>query len=172
MRETTARQSDVDAKSVKLIAQEGATGDYQPGTVTFSARKGKSIDLAKLRAGLQATRLGKRTSSRVTYLEITATGQVVVASKELQMNVSGTTQQFLIGEDPKAGSKEGEKTALRRLREAADRGEKVISVTGRVQGWNGVFPAVLKALAEEEAKEPGKRKPPLLLVTGFEVAKE
>jgi hypothetical protein len=172
VRDATARQSDVDDKSVKLIAEEGATGSYQPGTVVFSAKKGKSIDLVKLRADLQATRLGKRTSSRVTYLEITATGQVVAADKELRLNVAGTAQVFLLWEDPKDRPKEAEKSAFRRLARAVERGEKVVSVTGRVRGWSGVFPAVLKELAEEQAKEPGKRGPSLLSVTDFEVARK
>jgi len=169
--EATARQSGVDDKSVKLTAKEGATGSYQPGTITFAARKGKSIDLAKLRADIQATRLGKRTSSAVTYLEITATGTVVEAGKELKLTVSGTKDQFLLGEDPQAKPAKGEKTALSRLREAVTKGEKVTGVTGRVEGWSGKWPDVLKALEAEEKKAPGKRKPSRLFVTGFEVAK-
>jgi hypothetical protein len=170
-REAAARQSGVDDKSVKLIG-EGEKARYQPGKVTFSAKKGKSVDLAKLRADIQETRLGKRTNSRVTYLEITATGKVAEAGKELQLTVGGTKQQFLLGEDPKAKPKEGEKTPLGRLREAVAKGKKVVSVTGRVQGWSGVWPAVLKELAAEEAKEPSKRKPTVLHVTDFEVARE
>jgi hypothetical protein len=170
-RGATARQSDVDGESVKLVV-EGDSGSYRPGKITFSAKNGKSISLDKLRANLQETRLGKRTSSRVTYLEITATGKVVEADKELRLEVGGTTQQFLLGEDPKVKLGEGEKTALHRLREAVAKGKKVISVTGRVQGWSGVFPTVLKELAAEQGKEPSKRKPPLLSVTDFEVAKE
>jgi hypothetical protein len=161
----------VDDKSVKLVA-EGEKARYQPGKITFVAKKGKSIDLGKLRADLQATRLGKRTSSRVTYLEITATGKVAEAGKELQLNVGGTKQQFLLGEDPKDKPKEGEKTPLGRLREAVAKGKKIISVTGRVQGWSGTWPTVLKELAAEEEKEPSKRKPSVLHVTDFEVAKE
>jgi hypothetical protein len=97
---------------------------------------------------------------------------VVAADKELRLNVAGTKQHFPLGEDPKAKPKEGEKTALARLREAVAKGEKVTSVTGRVQGWSGVFPAVLKELAEQEAKEPGLRKPAVLFVTDFEVARK
>jgi hypothetical protein len=169
-RDATARQSDVDDKSVKLVAE--GESRYSPGKITFSAKKGKSIDLDKLRADLQETRLGKRTSSRVTYLEITATGKVVEDGKELRLHVGGTKQQFLLGEDPKDKPKEGEKTPLARLRESVAKGKKVISVTGRVQGWSGVWPAVLKELAAEQEKEPSKRKPSVLHVTDFEVAKE
>jgi hypothetical protein len=167
-RDAAARQSGVDDKSVKLSADEGAKGSYQPGTITFAAKKGKSIDMAKLRADIQAMRLGKGTRSKVTYLEITATGEVTAKDKELRLDVAGTKERFLLGADPK--SKKGEKSALSRLREAVANGEKVTSVTGRVEGWSGTWPSVLKALEAEEKKEPGKRKPPRLFVTDFEVA--
>ena len=170
-RDATARQSDVDADSVKLSV-EGDSGSYLPGKITFAAKKGKSVDLNRLRADLQETRLGKRTSSKVVYLEITATGKVVEAGKELKLNVGGTTEQFVLGENPKDKPKKDEKTALARLREAVAKGKKVVSVTGRVQGWSGTWPTVLKELAAEQAKEPDKRKTPLLYVTDFEVAKE
>src|SRR5262249_4839880 len=154
-RTAAARQSGVDDKSVKLSADEGAKGSYQPGTITFAARKGKSIDLSRLRADIQATRLGKRTSSKVTYLEITATGQVAVKDKELWLDVAGTKERLLLGGDPTSKPKEGEKTAAGRLRDAVAKGEKVTSVTGRVEGWSGKWPDVLKALEAEEKKEPG-----------------
>jgi hypothetical protein len=170
-RDATARQSDVDAAKVLLVVEDGK-GSYRPGTITFAARKGKSIDLDQLRAELQKTRLGKGTRSEVTYLEITATGKVEEADKKLRLEVGGTTQQFELGEDPRVLPREGEKTALGRLREAVAKGEKVSSVTGRVQGWSGKWPAVLKELAAEQEKEPGKRKPSLLFVTDFEVARE
>ena len=171
-RDAAARQSGVDDKSVKLSAAEGAKGSYQPGTITFAARKGKSIDLARLRADIQETRLGKRTSSKVTYLEVAATGQVVASGKELLLKVAGTKEQFLLGENANAKPREGEKTALGRLRDAVGKGENVMSVTGRVEGWSGTWPAVLKALEAEEKKEPGKRKPARLFVKDFEVAKK
>ena len=171
-RDATARQSDVDDKSVKMVVEGKPGADYRPGKISFAAKKGKSIDLVELRADIQATRLGKGTDSEVTYLEITATGIVVEAGKELQLNVGGTKQQFLLGEDPKAKPKEGEKTPLGRLREAVAKGKKVISVTGRVQGWSGVWPRVLRELAAEQAKEPSKRKPAVFHVTDFEFAKE
>jgi hypothetical protein len=147
---------------------------YAVGTITFAAKKGKSIDLVKLRESIRATRLGGNTNSEVRYLEITAEGEVVVTGKETLLNVSGTKQQFLLGDDPKATAKEGEKTPYQRLREALAKGKKVASVTGRVQGWAGRWPVVLRELAAQpagDAGQPGKaapKKPTLLLVTDFQ----
>ena len=44
MRDTIARQSDVDKSSIKYEIEPG-TGKYRIGTITFAAMKGKSIDL-------------------------------------------------------------------------------------------------------------------------------
>jgi hypothetical protein len=153
-------------------------GRYRNGTITFAAAKGKSIDLQKIQKSLQDTRLGKGTGSGVNYLDITAQGEVVVADKETVLKVTGADQQFLLGDDPKAKPKEGEKTPYQRLTEALAKGKKIASVTGRVQGWSGRWPKVLRELAEKtekDAKESGKAtssEKTLLIVTEFEIAKE
>ena len=177
MHDTIARQSDVDKSSMKYEVEPG-TGKYRNGTITFSAAKGKSIDLQKIQKSLQATRLGKGTSSGVNYLDITAEGDVVVVDKETLLKVTGAEQQFLLGDDPKAKPKQGEKTPYQRLTEALAMGKKIANVTGRVQGWSGRWPAVLRELAEKtekDAKEPGKAPAnmrTLLVVQEFEIAKE
>jgi hypothetical protein len=174
VRDTIARQFDVDAKSIKYDIEPG-TGGYRNGTIAFAAKKGKSIDLQKIQESLQATRLGKRTRSGVNYLDITAEGKVAVEGKEAVLEVSGTGQRFVLGDEPKAKRKEGTKAPYQRLKEALARGERVTSVTGRVQGWNGVWPATLKALAERAAKEkegPPAKRATVLVVTGFQTAKE
>jgi hypothetical protein len=79
----------------------------------------------------------------VEYFEITALGAVEVRDKETLLTVSGTGQQFSLIESPSA------KGQLQKLLDALGRGEKVTSVTGRVQGWTGVFPVVLRELANE-----------------------
>jgi len=54
----------------------------------------------------------------------------------------------------------------------------VVSVTGRVQGWKGHFPAVLRELPGEstpgagDPRKPPVRRPPLLYVVGFEEAEK
>src|SRR5438045_1322208 len=76
------------------------------------------------------------------------------------LTVAGTGQKFDLGESASA------KDALPKLRAALARGDKIVSVTGRVQGWSGVFPAVMRGLAKAE----GTRSQ--LQVTGFEIAKK
>ena len=83
----------------------------------------------------------------VDYFEITALGAVEIRDKELLLTVSGTGQQFTLAEAP------GAKGQLQKLRDALGRGEKVTSVTGRVQGWNGRFPDVLRD-AGQRAGDP------------------
>jgi hypothetical protein len=160
-RDAIARQYDVDADSIKLNRFEGQTGGYQLGTIEFFAKKGKSIDLDKLDESIAATRLSGNTSMSIDYLEITAKGEVIERDKELVLKVSGTGQELVLSEGPTA---EG---GLRRLREAAARGDKVSTVTGRVPGWNGRFPVVLAAWAK--APDAQKRK---LAVVDFKVEKK
>lgn len=167
MRDTIARRSDVDKDSIKYDLEPG-TQRYRKATIHFAAKKGKSIDLKDLEANLRATRLGKGTRSGVGFLEITVVGELVGSEKETALKVAGTQQQFVLGDDPKAKPQDGKKTPYQRLQEAAKKGEKIVSVTGRVQGWDGVWPTVLKDLSKEPAQ--GERRT-VLVVTDFELAK-
>ncbi len=161
-RDAIARQFDVDKNAVKLVC-ETDSGQYRPGTVAFSAKKGKTIDLDQIEVSLRATRLSGGTSMSVTYLEVTAAGEAAADGKDVLLKGPGATRPFVLAEAPGDG-----KTAFRRLRDALERGEKVVSVTGRLEGWNNTFPVVLRALAAEE--QAGK--PRRLLVTDFQTAKE
>jgi hypothetical protein len=158
-RDAIARQYDVEKNSVTLTC-DSDKGGYRPGLITFQPRKGRSLDLDKMRESLTATRLSGGTNMRMDYLELTARGEVVVRDKQLLLKVSGTGEEFVLGDDP-AG-----KGALGRLRAAVDGGARVTSVTGRLQGWSGRFPDVLKAAAA--AAEKGQ--PRQLGVVGFEAA--
>jgi hypothetical protein len=160
-RDAIARQFDVDKNSVTLTCEPGK-GGYRPGLITFYAKKGKSIDLDKIRESIAATRLSGGTNMGMDYLEITARGEIAVSDKEVLLKVSGTDQQFVLGNDP------GKKGHLERLRQALKQGQKVTSITGRVQGWNGRFPDALRALAKTAAAQG----PMVLLVTEFEIGKE
>ena len=155
MRDTIARQSDVDKSSMKYEVEPG-TGKYRNATITFAAQRGKSVDLQKLHEAIRATRLGGQTRSAVNYLEITAEGEVVVVEKDMLLKVSGTAQQFMLGDDPKAKPREGTKTPYQRLTDALAKGAKITSVTGRVQGWSGRWPDALRELARESAKDEEK----------------
>ena len=154
-RDATARLYDVDADLVAL--------DKKAGTITFRAKKDRLVDLDMLHESIWATRLGTGTGMELKWLQVTAEGQAAVDKKgEIRMNVAGSDQYFLLAEDAGAKPKEGEKTPLQRLREALDKGEKVVSVTGRVDGWNGNF---VKFLAKLPAK------PRTIIVKEFQTAK-
>jgi hypothetical protein len=155
-----ARLDDVDKDSVKVEKTFGSEGP-----LAFSAAKGKSLDLEKIYEALKATRL-PRSGSKLIYLEITALGEVTVSDKVTLLKVSGTTQQFALGEDPDGELQGPEKGAFQRLQQSLVKGEKVVSVTGRVHGWSGHFPDVLKA------EKPAVKKPPLLIVTDFQTLKQ
>ena len=157
-RDAIARQYDVDANSVKLTppASELPKDGYPPGTIWFTAKKGKSIDLDKMNESIAATRLSGGTNMGMEYLEITARGEVVSRDKDLVLKVSGTGQEFVLADSPDA------KDALKRLRQAVE-SKKVTTVTGRVQGWSGRFPNVLQAWAKSAGQ------PRVLAVTDFEV---
>jgi hypothetical protein len=166
----------VNAKSVTVE-------NVYEGRVEFRAQEGKSLDLEKIYECLKETRMSGKPPGRVTaaqcrYLEITALGEVTAGEKELLLKVNGTGQQFRLGADPAVKVEAGEKSPLQRLQDALKRGEKVTGVTGRVHGWTGHFPAVLKEFpveVEKDPKNPDKppvRKPLLLYVTDFQTAKK
>jgi hypothetical protein len=159
-RDAISRQYDVEKNSITLTC-EGDKGAYRPGVITFHAKKGRSIDLDKMRESITASRLSGGTSMKMDYLEITATGNVQLEDKLAVLTVSGTGQKFDLSEDPSA------KGVLQKLRDGQTRGEKIVSVTGRVQGWSGVFPAVMKGLAKA-ADQPRMQ----LNLTGFEIGKK
>jgi hypothetical protein len=161
--------------SVKVEMTDG-------GRVVFAARQGRSLDLEKIYAALKETRLsGKppgKTGARILYLELTALGEVVNEGKELLLEVKGTRQVFRLGNDPSPRENSLEETAFERLKKALAQGRKVIGLTGRVKGWSGHFPAVLRQLPGDFAPDPRGpghppiRKAPLLYVVGFEEARK
>ncbi|MCI0743192.1 MAG: hypothetical protein L0Y72_29545 [Gemmataceae bacterium] len=158
-RDAIARLYDVDADSVRLEKLEDK-GQYQHGIIHFRAKKDKSIALDKLHESIWATRLSGGTNMRVDYVKITARGELSVRDNgELLLKVSNSGQTFVLGEDSQT-------KALARLRAQLSQGAKVANVTGRVQGWSGRFPDVLKSLGGDTGKQSAT-----LLVTDFELAK-
>jgi hypothetical protein len=151
-RDAIARQYDVDANVVVL--------DKKIGKITFQAKKGKLVDLDKLHESIWATRLGDNTGMALHRMEVTAKGEVVRGDLDPLLKVAGSKDYFVLKEDPSA--KPGEKTGFKKLLEALERGEKIVSVMGRLDGWTG-------NLTKLSAKLPGK--PRVILVQEFEIAK-
>jgi len=152
-RDATARLYDVDANLVVM--------DKQAGTIAFRARKGRLVDLDKLHESIWATRLGDGTGMQLKWMDVTVAGEVV-SDKEVRLKVSGGDQYFVLIDDASARPKPGEKTPLDRLREALERGDKTMRVTGRVDGWVG-------NLTQFSRKLPDK--PRRLVVATFEAVK-
>src|SRR5712691_10697440 len=96
-RDAIARQYDVDKNLVTLTCEPGK-GGYRPGLITFYPKKGKSLDLDKMRESITATRLSGKTSMGVVYLEITATGELSDDKQGPVLKVAGTGQQFVLGD--------------------------------------------------------------------------
>jgi hypothetical protein len=94
------------------------------------------------------------------WLDVTAVGEVVLEKGRAILRVEGADAVFELKEDP--GAKVNGRTAFAVLREAVERGQKKVSVTGRVDGWKGHFPPFLKTLP---------KKPRVLLVKEFSAAK-
>jgi hypothetical protein len=122
-RDATARLYDVDASSITM--------DKKAGVITFQAKKGRLVDLDRLHESIWATRLGDRTGMELRRLEVTVVGEVVFADNNVLLKVPGSDQHFVLGADSKAPA------ALGRLEEAVRKGEKVLRVTGQVEGWTG-----------------------------------
>src|SRR5688500_7500091 len=123
-RDAIARQYDVDRNRM-IYHCEDVPGGYKPGTITFTPKKGKTLDLRKIEESIRATRLSGNTSMSVTFFEITATGAAALDGQDLVFKVSGTGQQFVLKDADAKGDK---KSALQRLRAAVAGGAQVVSV--------------------------------------------
>ena len=161
-RDATARLYDVDEDSV-VYKKPKIRGKYDHGTIRFSTKKDRLVDLDKLHESIWATRLSGGTRSGLIRLDVTAVGDIVVNESETVLNVKGSDRQFVLIGDSEKPTRDGTKTAFRKLMESMGRGDKVVSVTGRVEGWNGGWPAVLRKLPA---------KPRRIVVTGFQIEKE
>lgn len=150
----------MDKDSVKLDADKGA--------LTFTAKKGQSLDPDALLDAIMKTTF----HAKLNHLEVKVLGRVVVGEKVALLKGTGGKQQFTLGPDPDAKPKDGEVTPFERLKKAVGKGDKVVSVTGRVNGWGGDF---RRSKKDEDPKPeaPAKPKgPPLLLVIDFEIEKK
>jgi hypothetical protein len=160
VRDAVARQVDVESESVKLTCESGEE-KYRPGNVTFQAKEGESINLGRIQELISATRLSGHTNMRVDYLEITVRGKLIVRDEDPVLQVSGAEQEFELAADDRELEKQ--------LREAAGRNERVVTVVGKVDGWNGRFPVVLRTLMKRYGTD-GKT-PILLVISDLKTAK-
>ena len=85
---------------------------------------------------------------------LAAVGEASVVDNEVRLKVTGSDQYFVLTD--------GAAAPLARLREALQRGEKIMRVTGRVDGWTG-------NLTQFSRKLPDK--PRRIVVSSFEVVK-
>jgi hypothetical protein len=157
-RDATARLYDVDRDSV-LLVKLNQSKRYDTGEITFKAKRGKLIDLDELHESIWATRLSGGTHSGLVGLEVTTVGTVEDSGSAIMLKPVGSDEYFLLGPSP-----QGEhKAAFDRLRSAARTGDSVVRVTGRLDGWAGRWPDVLRQLP------PSPRR---ILVIRFETQKD
>jgi hypothetical protein len=135
------------------------TDDYDHGTIVFRADEGKLINLDELHESIWATRLSGGTRSGLLKAEVTAVGEVVRQDGQLIVKVDGSPEHFILEEDPEIKPEDGELSPFHQLQEAVAGGGKVTKVSGRLEGWQGRWPAVLRE------KPPKPRK---ILVSSFE----
>ena len=130
MRDATARLYDVDEDSVMI--------NIQLGIISFSAKKGRFVDLDKLHESIWATRLSGKTGMILHWMDVTTEGEVVIEGKRTLLKLVGSEARFVLMEDTKA---KGGAETLAQLREQVGKGK--VRVTGRLDGWAGHFPPFL-----------------------------
>jgi len=140
-RDATARLYDVDDKSV-VYRKPSKKGKYDHGTIAFRATKGKLIDLDKLHESVWATRLSGGTSSGLVRLDVTAIGEVVADGNSVVLKATGSKKTFVLSAASSAKDGSVELIAFQKVKAAIGNGEQV-RITGRVDRWNGRWPAVL-----------------------------
>ena len=151
----------MDKDSVTLSC-ETDEGKYRPGKIEFRAKKGRSINLGRIQEAITATRLSGNTNMRVDYLKIAVRGKLIFRDKEPVLLVSGANQEFELAAD----DRELEKRLMQMMGPSAT----AVTVVGRVDGWNGRFPVVLRTLAKRYGTD-GKT-PILLVITSLETSKK
>jgi hypothetical protein len=95
------------------------------------------------------------------WLEVTTRGEVSLAGKDIELKTNGG-QIFALKENTKVKPKPGEKSPYHKLFEALERGEKVVAVTGTMEGWEGNL---------TQFSKKGTPKQHVLLVQDFQTAK-
>lgn len=136
-REATARLYDVDEDTV-TFKKLNQTEKYDQGVIRFRARKGKLIDLDKLHESVWASRLAHSTRSGLVSLQVVAIGDVVSTADGIRLKVSGTNDEFVLGEGP---SPDDQKVFTQLNEEAADK-QQTVTLGGVVDNYKGRWPSL------------------------------
>ena len=143
-RDAAARLYDVDARTF-AFKKFNKSKKYDVGTISFRAKPGKLVQLDKLHESMWATRLSGRTRSGLVKIEVTAVGKATVTDGKTVFLVSGSEDVFTLDEDSELEKKE-DRAIFGKLQEAMAKGRVVTSVTGRLDGWSGRWPTVLRRI--------------------------
>ena len=156
MVDATARLYDVDEDLV-VFRKLDQTARYDQGTITFRARKGKLVDLAKLHESIWATRLSGGTRSGLVTLNVTAVGELVQTENGMVLKVANSKKGFALGKhtDKKFAATYGQLTATKP--------NMTVRVTGLIDNYRGRWPSLLK----QQPKQPRR-----ILVTNFDVVEK
>jgi hypothetical protein len=123
----------VDEDSVEFKKHD-RTEQYDQGTVTFRARKGKLIDLDKLHESVRATRLSGGTRSGLVSLDVTAVGHIASSGGKTMLTVAGSDARFSLEKHPDTKFAD----AFSELRDGS-----AVKLTGRVADYAGRWPKLL-----------------------------
>ena len=137
-REAIARLYDVDDNSL-TYQKPDVKGKYDIGSISFRAKRDKLIDLGQIHESVWATRLSGGTRSALVSLDVTVIGSVTYENGTAKLLEPTTRKAFLLSSERTA-----EATArLRKLHSSVENGERLLTVSGRLEGWKGHWPKFL-----------------------------
>ena len=129
-REAIARLYDVDKNSLTYTKPEKG-GKYRHGTIGFRAKEGKLVGLDKIFESVWATRLSRGTGSALVHLDVTVRGRISEENGQTMVTVPETEENFVLVKQKSHAETWDALTA------SISRGERFVSVTGRLDGWKG-----------------------------------
>ena len=154
-RDATARLYDVDEDSI-VFKKFGRSRKYDHGSITFRSREDRLIDLDQLHESIWATRLSGGTRSGLVSLVVTAVGKIDVRDGRTVLKVNDSAGEFVLDPNPD----DEFRGVFEKLQSSLQTSGQVVTVTGRLDGWAGRWPQMLKQVPP---------KPRTILVTDFEI---
>ena len=143
-RDATARLYDVDASTFSF-KKFNKSKNYDVGTISFRAKPGKLLQLDKIHESIWATRLSGKTRSGLVKIDVTTVGKATQSDGKMIFQVSGSEDVFLLDRDSELEKKDG-RAVFGELLKAMENGRIVTSVTGRLDGWSGRWPSILRQI--------------------------